>query len=168
MISPDFQQPVDFSGKYFQLKEAILLPRPGRAGGPPILIGGNGAKRTLGLAARYAHEWNAVFISPTEFRRLNALLDEQLAQVGRAPDSMRRSLMTGCIYAKDAEQLNTMLTARSQTAADLRQRGLVVAAGNEVTSQLNDYAEAGVQRIMLQWIDLDDIAGLEWLAKQVY
>ena len=44
----------DFSGAYYQLHDAILLPRPQRPGGPPILIGGNGLQRTLPLVARYA------------------------------------------------------------------------------------------------------------------
>lgn len=58
-------EPVDFSGRYFRLNEAILLPRPRRSGGPPIIVGGNGPRRTLPLAARYAEEWNA---SSKEFR----------------------------------------------------------------------------------------------------
>jgi alkanesulfonate monooxygenase SsuD/methylene tetrahydromethanopterin reductase-like flavin-dependent oxidoreductase (luciferase family) len=41
--------PVDFQGKYFRLVEGILLPRPQRPGGPPILIGGRGPQRTLSL-----------------------------------------------------------------------------------------------------------------------
>jgi alkanesulfonate monooxygenase SsuD/methylene tetrahydromethanopterin reductase-like flavin-dependent oxidoreductase (luciferase family) len=40
-------EPVSFDGKYFQLREAVLLPRPQRTNGPRILIGGIGPKRTL-------------------------------------------------------------------------------------------------------------------------
>jgi alkanesulfonate monooxygenase SsuD/methylene tetrahydromethanopterin reductase-like flavin-dependent oxidoreductase (luciferase family) len=50
---------------------------------------------------------------------------------------------------------------------ELRQRGLVVGTGSELVDQLGAFAEAGVQRIMLQWIDLDDMAGLERLATAV-
>jgi F420-dependent oxidoreductase-like protein len=52
--------PVDFDGEYYHLEEAILLPRPQRPGGPRLLVGGNGPKRTLPLVARYAEEWNGV------------------------------------------------------------------------------------------------------------
>ncbi len=51
--------PFDYTGEYYRLKDAILLPRPARQGGPPILVGGNGEKRTLPLVARYADQWNA-------------------------------------------------------------------------------------------------------------
>ncbi len=42
-------QPVSFDGQYYKLREAILLPRPKRSGGPRIVIGGNGPQRTLGM-----------------------------------------------------------------------------------------------------------------------
>ena len=70
--------PFDYDGSYYQLHEAILLPRPARRGGPPILIGGNGEKRTLPLAAQIADEWNAVYLPSAEFSRLNSLLDDLL------------------------------------------------------------------------------------------
>src|SRR5512144_372504 len=44
-------EPVTFHGKYFRLEGAQVLPRPHRNGGPRILVGGNGYRRTLELAA---------------------------------------------------------------------------------------------------------------------
>src|SRR6185436_864252 len=41
------QEPASYHGRFYQLRDATLLPRPQRAGGPPILIGGNGPQRTL-------------------------------------------------------------------------------------------------------------------------
>ena len=45
--------PVSYTGRFHQLEQATLRRRPGRPGGPPILIGGTGPKRTLPLVARY-------------------------------------------------------------------------------------------------------------------
>jgi F420-dependent oxidoreductase-like protein len=56
-------EPVTFEGRFYQLHGATLLPRPARPGGPRIAIGGNGPKRTLPLAARYADMWNGVYLS---------------------------------------------------------------------------------------------------------
>ncbi len=157
--------PVDFSGRYYQLREAILLPRPQRRGGPPILIGGNGPQRTLPLVAKYAGEWNAVYVPPALFRQRSQELDELLQQNGRSPATVRRSLMTGCVFAANSAQLKQKMVGYKTSAEELRQRGVVIGAGNEVVAQLGNYAESGVQRIMLQWLDLDDIDGLEKLAK---
>jgi F420-dependent oxidoreductase-like protein len=87
-----------FDGKYFQLREAAMLPRPQRSGGPRILIGGNGPKRTPELIARYADEWNAVFVSREEFVKSNTYLDQILKEHKRDPKTVRRSMMTGCIF----------------------------------------------------------------------
>ncbi|MHB8934335.1 MAG: hypothetical protein ACYC6H_12800, partial [Bellilinea sp.] len=53
------------------------------------------------------------------------------------------------------------------TSVELKQRGLIVGTPVEVIAQLQALAEAGVEGVMLQWLDLDDLAGLEELAKTV-
>ena len=160
-------EPVTFEGKYYQLRGATLLPCPARRGGPPILIGGNGEKRTLLLVAKYADEWNAIFLQPDDFKRLNARLDDLLKQNGRAPESVRRSMMTGLKFGRTKKELKEKLAAKNQKADDLRRKGLIVGVGEEIFPQLTALEEAGLQRLMLQWLDLDDLAGLEALAKAV-
>jgi len=157
--------PVDFSGEFYRLKEAMLLPRPQRRGGPPILIGGNGQQRTLPLVVKYASEWNAVYIPPDEFAKRNRQLNEMLAANGRAPSSVRRSLMTGCYFGRDEAEVQRKLGKRSRD--DLRKQGVVIGTAAEVVDQLGEYARVGVQRIMLQWLELDDLDGLEAMAKSV-
>jgi F420-dependent oxidoreductase-like protein len=159
--------PVDFQGNYYQLREGILLPRPQRPGGPPILVGGNGPKRTLPLAARYAQEWNGVYITPKQFAERNQRLDELLEENGRSVQDVRRSLMAGCIFGRNTVELEGKLAEEDHSAAKLRQNGLAVGTGNEIVDQLGQWGEAGVQRIMLQWLNLDDLDGLESLAQTV-
>jgi F420-dependent oxidoreductase-like protein len=162
--------PVDFQGQYYGLKEGILLPRPKRSGGPPILIGGNGPQRTLPLVARYASEWNAVYIPAGKFRELNAQLDELLRSSGRKPAEVRRSLMTGLVFGRSQAELNRKVAERSggeYDGAGLRELGLVVGTAPQVVEQLSALAEAGVERVMLQWLDLDDLDGLEALANGI-
>lgn len=163
-------QPVTFSGEYYCLKEAQVLPAPQRGAKLPILIGGNGKKRTLPLAARYADEWNAIFLTPSAFWELNHELDHLILQSGRQPVEVQRSMMTGLVFGKDQSTLQERLRlygGGNLTAADLRMRGLIVGTPTEVLEQIQALSEAGVQRLMLQWLDLDDLAGLEALAKTV-
>jgi F420-dependent oxidoreductase-like protein len=162
--------PVDYNGKYFRLEEGILLPRPQRQGGPPIMIGGNGIKRTLPLTARYAGEWNALMVTTNRFSELNQVLNELITIQGRKVHDVRRSMMAACIFGKDDFQLQERISQRTGekfTIDELRDQGRVVGTPNQMADQLNELAEAGVQRIMLQWIDLDDIDGLEAIAKYV-
>ena len=157
---------VTFHGQYFHLEDAVLLPRPARPGGPPVLIGGNGPRRTLPLVARYADEWNALFLPPERFAALNARLDALLRAAGREPAAVRRSLMTGLVFGRDEGELQRKLEGRPP-AEDLRARGLVVGTPAQVRDQIAALGQAGVQRVMLQWLDLDDLDGLAALAQAV-
>lgn len=159
------ETPVNFDGKYYQLRDAQLLPRPARPNGPPILIGGNGERRTLPLVAQYADEWNGVFITAARFAELNQKLDQLLTDQNRNPESVRRSLMTGLFFGKDDATLKAKTDGRS--IEKMAERGMVVGTPNAVIDQLGKLSEAGVQRVMLNWFDLDDIDGLEDLAKAV-
>lgn len=160
-------EPVTFEGQYFQVRGATLLPRPQRIGGPRILIGGDGGKRMRSLIARYAVEWNCVMLTPQVFAARNQLLTETLFAAGRKPESVRRSMMTGCVFGKDDAGLREKLSARNRTLEQLHERGFVAGSPEQVQEQLGRLEEAGVQRIMLQWLDLDDTEGLEALAKAV-
>ncbi|MCZ7542150.1 MAG: TIGR03560 family F420-dependent LLM class oxidoreductase [Anaerolineae bacterium] len=162
--------PVSFEGAFYRLRDALLLPRPQRPGGPPLLIGGNGLQRTLPLVAHYAQEWNGVYLTPARFAARTARLDELLQAEGRQPGEVRRSLMTGIVFGRDAAALRQRLAASGDskaTAESLRERGTVVGTPGEVVDQLGRLEAAGVQRVMLQWLLLDDLDGLEALAQAV-
>jgi F420-dependent oxidoreductase-like protein len=155
--------PVTFAGHYYTMRDAVVLPRPARAGGPPILIGGNGANRTLALTARHADVWNAVYVPPARFAALNQSLTERLRRAGRDPLRVRRTLMTGLAFGRTDVELAAAL--RGRDAAQLQSRGGVVGTPAAVTDQLGAFAAAGVECVMLQWLDLDDLDRLEALAR---
>jgi F420-dependent oxidoreductase-like protein len=156
-------EPTAFNGQYYHLEDAQLLPRPQRPGGPPIVIGGNGLKRTLPLAAKYADEWNAVYVTAERFTELNAELDRLLDAQGRAHTDVRRTVMTRVIFGRDDAEAN-------QIAGDveaLRARGVIVGTANHVVEGLGKLADAGVKRVMAQWLELDDLDRIEALAASV-
>ncbi len=141
------------------------MPRSPRPGGPPIVIGGNGARRTLPLAARYADEWNAVSAPAERFVELNARLDALLREAGRPPERVRRTLMTRVVFGRTTADVERKRAG--QSADELRARGVIVGTAPEVAEQLGRLQEAGVQRVMLQWLETDDIDGLDAMAQSV-
>jgi F420-dependent oxidoreductase-like protein len=158
-------EPSSYAGSYYRISDAILLPRPQRPGGPPIVIGGNGPRRTLPLVARYADEWNAVFLPPARFMELSEQLDALIVAEGRRPVDVRRSMMTGSYYGRDEAEVRAQLDGRD--GAELKARGLLVGAADEVAAQIRALGAAGVQRVMVQWLALDDIERLEHFAAHV-
>ena len=159
-------KPVSYEGAHFSLDEAILLPRPQRAGGPPILIGGNGPTRTLPLAAEFADEWNGVFIDPATYAERNRLLDELLDKAHRAPSDVKRSLMTNLRFAKDDADLDRIKAGR--TLDEARSGGkTLVGTASMLIDQIGAYVDAGAERVMLQWLDMDDLDRIEVVARDV-
>jgi F420-dependent oxidoreductase-like protein len=171
-------EPVSFDGKFYQLRGATLLPRPQRAGGPLILIGGGGPKRSLPLVARYADIWNAAFLDPDTFRARSALLDTLLLENGRQPADVRRTVMKGVFFGRDEAELARRLRAFLERPAYagkpvdevvrlLSAQHEIVGTPDMIIQQIAAYEAAGVEELMLQWFDIDDIDGLRAFARSV-
>lgn len=79
------QETTSFSGSYYQLKGARCEPKPVQQPHPPICIGGNGERRTLRTAAKFAQHWNFVGGTPQEFAHKRDVLHEHCAAIGRDP-----------------------------------------------------------------------------------
>jgi F420-dependent oxidoreductase-like protein len=160
------QGPVSFFGEFYELDGAELVPNPVSQGTLPIVVGGNGRRRTLPLAARFADEWNGVYLSANGFRERSRLLDNLLRDAGREPDEVRRTLMTRVIFGKDEDQVTERLAGES--ADELRAKGQIVGTAGQIPAQLRELEAAGVQGVMLQWIeDLDDIEGIAALGQAI-
>jgi F420-dependent oxidoreductase-like protein len=156
--------PVSYQGKHYSLDNAQLLPHPKR-GGPPIMIGGNGPKRTLGLVAKFADEWNGVFVPLETYKERTQQLNALLQENGRDAADVKRSLMTQVVFGKDDAALQAKLEGR--TLDEVIAHGMIGGTAPAIVEQISRYVEAGVERIMLQWINLDDIEGLELMARDV-
>jgi F420-dependent oxidoreductase-like protein len=156
--------PVSFTGEFYELDGAEFAPNPISFGKLPIVVGGNGPRRTLPLAARYADEWNGVMLNADAFRERATLLDNLLREEGRQPGEVRRSLMTRVIFGQDEDQLVERLAGES--ADEQRAAGRIVGTAAEIPAQLRELEAAGVETVMLQWIDdLDDIEGITALGR---
>lgn len=158
-------EPVTFQGDYYRLENASFATGPDSAGAPPITIGGNGPQRTLPLVARYANEWNAVLITAERFTELNGELDRLVREAGRQPADVRRTVMTRVVLARDETEARSKLDGRDPQ--ELRDRGALVGDADAIIQDLRRLRDAGAAEVMLQWLDLDDLAGIETLASEV-
>lgn len=157
------EEPVNFDGEFYRLREAEISPRP--HSGVPVVIGGNGPRRTLPLAARYADEWNGVFLLPEKFAGLSARLDELLRELGRSPEEVRRTLMTRVVFGRNREEVERKLGGEPMEEADAL--GMITGSADDIVSRLGALADAGVQRVMLQYMETDDMESLEEISQTV-
>ena len=117
------QRRTTFKGRYYQLSDAPLDPKPVQQPHPELMIGGGGEKVTLRIVAKRANHWN-VWGGPQVLARKSAILAEHCAAVGRDPKTITRSVnMALLITDKKAEieQLaKTIETRMGRHAADAR------------------------------------------------
>ena len=173
-----------------RLRDALFRPRPvaaeGRpttpAGGqrPRIIVGSGGSPRSYRLAARYADEYNLSSASPTRAAEVRQKLDDACRAIGRDPATLARSTMAGVLVGRTQDEVEEReralikaFGADAETGeAWLEERRLrwVYGTPDQARAQIERFAEAGIERIMLQdftpWdLDMVDVMGEELVGR---
>lgn len=153
-------------GEHYELSGGTGLPKPAQQPHPPIIVGGFGAKRTPALAARFAQEFNAPFADPDvtamQFDRVRAACEA----ADRDPSTMIWSAaQVVCVGADDAEVARRAKVI-GREPAELLEHG-VAGTPDQAQARLRALAEAGVERVYLQVLDLDDLDHLALIAAEV-
>jgi F420-dependent oxidoreductase-like protein len=90
-----------FEGRYYRIDRALNVPRPIQKGGPKILIGGGGERRTLRILAQHGDigHW---FGGPVEeLKRKKGVFEEHCQAVGRDPSEVLLTLGIGLVLTED-------------------------------------------------------------------
>lgn len=138
-----------FHGEHFRVEDASCLPTPVK-GHLPIWIGGVGEKRTLRTTAQWADGWNAAYIPPTEFARLNGVLDEWCVRVEREPSEIERSV--NLVFAMgvdeaEAASIEAGLDAQWGDMSDRVKGGALLGTPDQAVERIVEYAEAGADMV---------------------
>jgi F420-dependent oxidoreductase-like protein len=109
----------DFSGQHYTLVGARNEPKGPQRPHPPICIGGNGEKRTLKTAARFAQHWNFVGGTPEEFARKREVLHQHCADIGRDPGEIQLSSHVWLDPSGDPGSVVDSIAALGEVGLDL-------------------------------------------------
>jgi alkanesulfonate monooxygenase SsuD/methylene tetrahydromethanopterin reductase-like flavin-dependent oxidoreductase (luciferase family) len=131
------EQRSTFDGEYYQLKDATNEPRPAQAR-IPIIVGGGGEQRTMRIAARWADGANQAYMSPSDYRHKNEVLDQWCDHYKRDPKSLERSVL-----------VHFRLSSRGLPPVGPQPDGAVSGSSQEVIDRLGEYVDAGAERISL-------------------
>jgi F420-dependent oxidoreductase-like protein len=80
-----------FEGRHYRLERATYNPKPVQRPHPPIWIGGEGRRRTLPIAGRFADAWHGWARDAAELAEMNAIVDRAAEEAGRDPASILRA-----------------------------------------------------------------------------
>jgi alkanesulfonate monooxygenase SsuD/methylene tetrahydromethanopterin reductase-like flavin-dependent oxidoreductase (luciferase family) len=153
-----------------RVEGALFRPRPLDAPGRPttpvggkrprIIVGSGGSPRSYRLAARYADEYNLSSASPARAVEVRGKLDEACRAIGRDPSTLARSTMAGVLVGRTADEVaareRALLAAFGSDAEtgeawlEERRSRWIYGTPDEARAQLERFAGAGLDRIMLQ------------------
>ena len=159
-------QTFGFHGKHYQLVDSPALPKPVQSPHPPVIVGGNGKKRTPSLAARFADEFNVPFVGLADVAPTFARVRAACAEIGRTSLPTLSAAAVLCVGRDDAE-VRRRAAAIGMKVEDIRANGGVVGTPAEAVEIIKAYAEAGATRLFLQTLDLGDLDHVELVASAV-
>ena len=140
------QKRANFAGQHYTVDNAPNNPKPLQPR-VPIWIGGQGEKRTLRAAARYADGWNAPYIGPDVWTHKSAVLTDWCEKEGRDPRSILRTANVGFYLGADAAgAARGEAVFQSHFGKDQR-RGFLRGTPEQVMDLLAGYRDAGCQRV---------------------
>ncbi|HEX5365172.1 MAG TPA: LLM class F420-dependent oxidoreductase [Acidimicrobiales bacterium] len=155
-----------FDGRHYQLRDSPALPKPRQSPRPPVVVGGWGKARTPRLAARFADEFNLPFPALQDVKPQVEAVQAACEAVGRDPGSMTWSAALTVCVGEDEDVFRRRAAAIGRAPDELRQTG---AAGtiDEVVATLDAFGAAGLERVYLQVLDLQDLDQLRLIATEV-
>ncbi len=136
-----------YAGRYFHADGALNSPRSLQPGGPPVLVGGSGEKRTLRLVAEYADICNVGGHAET-VRHLMHVLDRHCQTIHRDPASICRTC-TCVVIVRDTEEEAEAAMPDVYRSRPPRTQPVVMGTRLQVAEQLRARLEAGIDGLML-------------------
>ncbi|HWG62057.1 MAG TPA: LLM class F420-dependent oxidoreductase [Streptosporangiaceae bacterium] len=155
-----------FEGRHYQLRDSPALPKPVQRPHPPIVIGGQGPRRTPRLAARFAAEFNVPFASVDQTAAAYGRVREACQAQGRDPGQLVYSAAQVVCCGRDDEEVSRRAAAIGMDSVRVRSEGLG-GTPDEVIAKVGVFAALGASRMYLQVLDLHDLDHLELIASEV-
>ena len=139
---------VNFVGRYYQARNAVLLPHGPSPSGPPIWIGARGP-RMVELMARYADAWNvgSWSLKPDHIRQASLGMREVCEKLGRDPATIDLTA-------------NVMVYVRRPSEPVTADEDVIVGSPEEVAEALRGFAEMGIKHLVIS-VSPGGLAGVE-------
>jgi F420-dependent oxidoreductase-like protein len=155
-----------YAGRHYSIDDSPALPKPRQRPGPPLVMGGFGAKRTPRLAAQYASEFNVAFAPPDTFPEIVGRVAAACEAIGRDPASLPTSIANTVVCGRDEAEVTRRAANIERDVATAR---LAHFAGTpaEVVDRIGVYQEHGASTVYFQVLDLRDLDHLRLLAEEV-
>ena len=160
------QDEATFEGQYYQVRGAINQPKGVQKPHIPLLIGGGGEKVTLRMVAQYGDACNVGGDIAT-IKHKFAVLKRHCDELGRDYNSIRRTiLIDDCAIADTEEAAIAKLTPEDRNNLDEFRQEALVGTPAMIRQRLAEYEEAGVQEIIIRFVDATKLESIRLFARE--
>jgi F420-dependent oxidoreductase-like protein len=160
------QPEATFEGKYYHVRGAINSPEGAQHPHIPLLIGGGGEKVTLRLVAQYADACNVGGEIPT-IKHKFAVLKQHCDELGRDYNSiLRTTLIDDCAIAPTEEEAVAKLSPEQRGNLEEMRKEALIGTPDMIRQRLAEYEEAGVQEIIIRFVDAVKLDSLRLFAQE--
>ncbi len=128
-----------FAGRYYRIDQALNSPRPIQSGGPKVLIGGGGERRTLRLVARHgdiSHWWGTL----EELQHKSEVLERHCEAEGRDPSTILRTAGSPVVLVETERQAK----AAAERIPPARRGLMAPATVEQAAERLRPFLDAGI------------------------
>jgi F420-dependent oxidoreductase-like protein len=133
----------NFTGRYYRISDAHNVPRPLQPGGPPIMIGGGGERRTLRLVAQYADMCN-VTGGPTTLSHKLDVLRSHCTDLGRDPAEITTTRMGTLVLTPDADETARVRSFLSGAMGGDFEEQFIVGEPDDIVPAVEELVATGV------------------------
>jgi F420-dependent oxidoreductase-like protein len=142
-------------GRHHRVQDALNYPRPIQPGGPKILVGGGGERRTLKLAAQYADACN-IFDSLDAIRRKLPILAQHCRDIGRDPSEIAKSRLSMLCLAPttteaDRQLAETLARLPSPLPKDQLRKMFIAGDPDTVRREVQEHLDAGLDGMIVSF-----------------
>jgi F420-dependent oxidoreductase-like protein len=129
-----------FAGTHYRIDRALNSPRPLQPGGPKILVGGGGEKRTLRLVAKHA-DMSHWFGPLADIKRKSEILDRYCEEEGRDPSTITKTMGAPVVLVENEGQAKAVMERMPPERRVMFQP----ATPDQAAEILQDFIDVGVQ-----------------------
>ena len=140
-----------FKGRYYQLSDAPLDPKPVQKPHPELMIGGGGERVTLRIVAKHANHWN-VWGGPKVLAHKSAILEEHCSKVGRDSTTITRSVNMALLITDKNDEIGRLaetIAKRMGRHADDARDTCLAGTLDQIREQLHELKIAGAATLFI-------------------
>lgn len=149
-----------FRGKHYSINGAICNPKPIQKPHPVVMVGGEGERYLLKIAAKHADRYNHPCGTIKTLKRKMSILKEYCISIGRDHKDIEYSILATCLVRETEEELRDVIRRRKTQLHGIQQvraaeYASLIGTPERIRTVITKYMDIGLTHFVLDLVGLD-------------